>query len=1764
MSDKLIWEHFDHVHQNFPEDQKLEELAGLERYNPARFYREHFVFRIGHFGFRILELGSKVQLPTGSVLHIFDDITYPNDQQDTPRLEENIFYNQESFRKWIYHIRAPKLDAPIHLEDKFIYRPAGLPTQLMKFRSKYGSKLKYSNTIEELPTKKEALIIVNHNPLFRIRVLGRLQYYRRISLILASVFNTVHEFIQKTKKPQFIMVPWDEEVFDKQLFVRSRTKLSMATVKRPESFHYIFMMHLLNYMWDSATTSMFDQLPEEDLQYINLVIYLNGKYIFYNLQDLKDLNDKNKAFWRCCNQLNMLSVLGRVDEFADEEEVASHVKNYFTKEELEQFDREKQTDLDHAPEQPTVEIKPANDLAEAEEQEESQTEDSSLVSQVTNKASEIINSIAGRIPLKSKVNHITKVSGHIPQVTRVEKPTRATAAIEPVNFKEGNHTRIVDFDDTEETSTSEYIAEADKRTLELIEKHTELTPKQKERYKRISQVYKTLELGGEPIGKILETPADISLESEKLSDKVMRGLPDQSAAKAAIVDFDREYTKKLYKKHLAGVISSFNQHGAFLTKLKEERIATELHNLTKYTLSFEDINGKSSTIKFAIPNITRDGKILIDGRLQVLKKQRINLPFVKISDTEVSLASNYNKTLIIRNSNKAHNFFAYVESIVNSEKSRAKITFGKVDLNLPISYEYCEIALRFKTIEFDDYKFYFDYSTRLNHFGSTEEKLNKLEEVYGVYCGKTNTQWLFIDANNVIRAVLFKGGEDTEFMYTSLISIFKLSLPADASAQKKNFTEWVSIKILDAYLPVIFLLGYRYGLRNTLDYLGLKYVITERRSKTIVGESVVGNESFGANSDNILVGNTVVTSDEVLESDIPVPESKIKIFIYWTDLDDNTGYIRLIRYLDETGQHDLTDLNGQQYAIKYANGISLDDMDVTKDVAAILEKPIELIAVADHYLKSDEEIPSVSAGLTSFTDAQTKIKRSSIPILVTTSSGIFVRPYKESLPAFENIINFVKKNYPDKQIIIDKPVESKEFPLEAIREFISDIKDDISSDGETSCFILSLKASITCNFDDPFIKAVRDAHAAWERSTGKDSDATWSEEREQLDAIITDAKRYTPQPDDIQIKFADRVIWFNRYPLQKSLIAAGLDMFDLSQYELADFEGKDIYYQLLQDKGLSTNYLKGIDSFFDLFIDNMTFNILKEMHEPTNVRDLFIRAAVLLTTTDYVPSSAAANHRLRGFEQFNAIIYNEMARQFAAYQSRRGKGNVFSINPEAIYLRIISNASMITSEAGSPMADLRESSYMTYAGVGGRNSESFVVKDRKYAKDDIGITSEATVDNGKIGINALMSMDPSIANASGLLKPVGVDELKPSNALSGNCLVLPFSSHDDPNRMNFINIHSAHLMPIKSADRHRVRTGYERVIAHRVGRNFAGIAAQDGKVTNLDEKAGILEVTYEDGSVDIFNIGEKYVEFEGFEAALVQKPTVKLGDKFSKEDVLTYNPEFFTYDERSHQVDMSNGVVANTAIVETDSSYEDGSEISERLSEKLMIRPTNPRYVTLPATSVVHMCKRVGDEVQNTDDLLIFEDEPLDGAAVFGETDAETMSLIGALNKRTPSAKFSGKIVQIEAFYGCEPSKMHPTLAKIVEQAIATKAKRSRLASRTDLAPEFPMPTPLPVGTKYRGVMFDENTVLLVFHIQEELKHLRGDKLVVANQLKATTSNVFTKPCYTESGREVDVFFWATGINNRCVVSPFLYSLSAACTEKIEKDIVAMYFEDEK
>lgn len=1490
-----IWSDFDKKHINFPEPAE-------ERYVPIRFKKEFEVFRVGHLNAsRITELTDKTELPTNSILHILDDVSF-EEHSDTPRLENNRFVQQESYLKCILHIREFQKGI-VEIDKKLIFRPSGLPTRLMKFRAEQGSKFRYLNAFTDIPQRKEVLTIINHNPLFRGFVYGKLPYLRKIQSILASVLNTIVNLIP-TGKQQFVLIPWSNEIFNKALFIRSRKEISQTSVKFPNSFHYIFMMHLLNYIFDGKTTSMFEELPEGSLDNVVFILQNDDKYLFYNLSSLKALNKKNRVYLRIVNQLNALSVAPIVDELPETHPIKQEFKSAF-EETDDSFEMEPEEDETH--------IVDSDETSEVIEDDEFVPEPGETKEYNIGKT--ILDKIADTVP-RIKKSNISPISSTVPN-TAIK-----TTDVDISSEEEDNHIKT-------------YIEERDAATDKFIDEQEHLTPKQKERCKRISRIYKTLKLDGETLEDILTKDTDLTITDGDVDPDLVGDIPDKSALRSSLTDFDHIYMKKTFKRHLAATITDFQKNGVYLVNLTTEKVNTQMDKFTQYSLKFVDIDGKTSTVKFKIPNINHEGRVVIDGVEQVLKKQRISLPIVKISDVEVSLASNYNKTRIERNNTKAHSFRSYIGTLLS--KSTAKIEYGGTEVKLAASYEYCTLTGKYKSIDFTAdggivWRCYFDYPTRLTHFGDTEDKLKELEKMYGIYFAKTGSTWYFVDSTNMVHGVLKSGGEDVSNDYQSITDVLKLSLRPGEKI--KPLTEWTSIKILDKQLPIIFMLAYRYGLRNTLEYLGSKYAITDKRTKIIVGESAT--ESF-------------VHTDRIVGDINPFGDDWIKI-------------------------------------------------------------------------RSDE------------TD--------------------------------------------------DAAIES-------------------------------------------------------------------------LNTDSAQESKYAVKQGDIPIKFADRTLWINRYPLTQSLIICGLEYFDCSQYSMADFESKDIYHQLLSDKGMSTNYLKGIDSFFDLFIDNMTYSVLKMMKEPTNVRDLLIRATELLTTLDHRDVSSRRNHRIRGYEQFVGIVYNEMSRQLAAYKTRRGKANIFSVNPEAIYLRIAQNASMVVTESPNPLQNIKEQAAMTYAGVSGRTAESFVLRDRKLASDDIGIISEGSVDNQKVGINAQLAYDPGITNTMGILEPA--DELKPANILSITALTFPFSTHDDSKRMNFISTQTSHVIPTKCVDKSRIRTGYERLIAHRCGRKFAGIAEKNGQVIEVNNDAKIARVKYEDGTIDAFEFGEIYTEYEGFHVTQEVICPVTKGQKFKKGEVITYNKGYFNQDPTTGQLDYSIGVLANVAFLEYDTTLEDSIEISPRLSDKLSIRPVNTRVVTLPSKSLIHSCVSVGDHVSNTDPLLVFEEEPVDGS-VLNTDDQETMSILGDLNRKTPKAKFSGKVVKIEAYFGCPTSKMHRTLASIVKSSIATNDLKTELAAGSIVEDEFPPCTVLPKGTKYKGVYFDEDTVCLIFYIQEEIKHSTGDKLVLMNQLKCTCAGVFPNEVYSESGVYIDAFFSQIAVGNRVVMSPMLYGVASRCLEKAEEDVLKIYF----
>lgn len=1925
IASEFIWRGFENQYTDLPE-------PATERMMEPIFKRNYTVFRVGHFATRIIELDKKFQLPNGSILHVADNFEHWNNPSDLPDVANNVFMTRETYKKYIYHVTALNTTGPIVYEDKYILRMAGLPSKLMQFRIEQGNNFKYVLDKEALPTKREALIVVNHNPIFRMRLFGRMQFFRKFQQMLASILNTCCE-LSYLNKNQFLMIPWGTNYYDKAEFIRSRTALTMTSVKHPEDLQYLFMLHLINFLHSDAVTSMLSKLPDEVLSQLYIVPYRDEKYIFYNLKELKELNYHDLAYRRIVAQLNTLALLSR-DDAKDNPIVDTTITETEIDKDISEVNED--TDVESTGVKKVIETVASTVTKDAV----------STVADMEKKVermAEFVKPDAPDTKLTKGINvtpvsiDVSEATATIHAVSKNNKEVKNTKTVVKVNTA----TNVTDIDKSEADNdkySKEYVDDLTKDTETFID-NSDLTPAAKNRYKKLATKYKDLTIGGVKLSKLLEETEDIKLTDNRLDPKQLGIVPDESELECTMSNFDKDYVDKTFHKHLAGIITSFQKNGAYLINVKEEKVITDLHNYTQYSCQYEDIRGKKSTVKFKIPNITSNGAIVVDGVPQIIKKQRIPLPIIKISDSVISLSSNYNKTRVVRNTTKAHNFGAYVHSFVNDpNKSNCTIVYGHSVVNLPLSYEYISLGNRYKTIQFkadgDVYNLYFHYNTRQEVFNDKPELLAKLEAEYGVYFGYTKNLWLFINNQNKVSALKQTGGEVVDYPYASLLDVCRLSMKEEYKSKPKSFTEWINITILDTSLPVIFMLAYRYGLRATLDYLGAKYTITENRSKTIVGENEVeaGVEGF-----NDVVAGDIPSYDDSIED-----YSKDTVVCYegiWKDnftkrdAHNYDGYKEIIsefmemlakinkkytkdlsnaeaiKYIKEKlyssgsrlvitntdldgwrKQYNLSDedlINGycttqvfgdHYYASSYGKSITPLIEQVIEDEAIALKtvnfarnelyghEVYHLEHITDHILRlrqhrihiTKEFIDFMLLSRTAHEDGHSAAPKSigdeclrthtfdahekyadecmmkhlreyikdilndkeeeeivHITPGIRKAAGSIIDniPHIFGLESFGVDSDNVIPNYSDNIIIgteaLRRPVKPRLGDVTIILTKRSATGDYGSYTVMVRAFVItvnlgrttSVKRRIT-NYDSTTfttsdlnelprelvdkasaylrcgIRKISKAQIVWipaDKSIPKDVAAvaklTPIEFKKLTSKLnidenkvrpanedLTEEVKYVPQPNDIHIKFADRVLHFNRYPLAHSLILSGLAAFDLSSYDMSELENKDTYFRILVNNKMSANYLKGIDSFYDLFVDNMTYTVLKMMHEPTNVRDLLIRCAVLLSTTDFAPASSAMNHRIRGYEQLAAIVCNELSREFAGYQSRHNAANVFSVNPDAVYLHIIQNSSMVPYDSCGPLEDIKLRDSMTYAGIGGRTGESFVISDRRYDESDVGVISEAAPDNGKVGLNATLSHNPNIKGTLGIIESKEFKDIKPSEAWSIHALVFPGALSDDTKRVNFIGIQSSHLVPTKRCDISRYRTGYERILAHNCSRNFAGVAEQDGKVTNIDTKAEIIEVAYADGTKDVFSYGHKCHPFASIGIDINLLCDVKVGQKLKKGDVITHNPNYFQMDHDTKQLDYSIGVQANVAMIEQDSTVEDSCEISDKLSDRLSIAVANDRVISLSAKSVIYQYAKIGDIVKHTDNLMIFDEEPTAAASL--TRDDTTLAMLAELNRSTPSAKFSGEVVQIDAYYGCEISEMSPTVAALVKQCITKKTSRSKLASNSTKSAEYPASTVIRKGSKYKGVTFDENTVMFIFHIREDIKNGIGDKVIFSNQLKCTCGAIFQRKITTESGVEVDALFSQGAQNRRIVVSSFLTGIGTRILEKLEDDICLDYF----
>lgn len=276
-------------------------------------------------------------------------------------------------------------------------------------------------------------------------------------------------------------------------------------------------------------------------------------------------------------------------------------------------------------------------------------------------------------------------------------------------------------------------------------------------------------------------------------------------------------------------------------------------------------------------------------------------------------------------------------------------------------------------------------------------------------------------------------------------------------------------------------------------------------------------------------------------------------------------------------------------------------------------------------------------------------------------------------------------------------------------------------------------------------------------------------------------RRASPSSSEIVVNFGDERIYINvSDPLQAILWNGLADMEDMTRrLNSTEFNRKDGWVASLSHYGANKWHTDNWDLMNDLFLDPITLEVLREMNEPENLIDLFIRAADMVKTNDAPRESDPKFMRLRGLERVSGLLYLAM---YEAIAEQRRKPNTrnepINIAPSELIKRLNEDASVQLVSEVNPIQELKEQEAITLAGEGGRTARTLVKRNRVFDQNDLGILSESTPDSAKVGIRGFLTPNAKIQSLRGLHGQYEPED-GATSLLSTTALTLPDMDRDD-------------------------------------------------------------------------------------------------------------------------------------------------------------------------------------------------------------------------------------------------------------------------------------------------------------------------------------------------------------------------------------------------
>ena len=667
-------------------------------------------------------------------------------------------------------------------------------------------------------------------------------------------------------------------------------------------------------------------------------------------------------------------------------------------------------------------------------------------------------------------------------------------------------------------------------------------------------------------------------------------------------------------------------------------------------------------------------------------------------------------------------------------------------------------------------------------------------------------------------------------------------------------------------------------------------------------------------------------------------------------------------------------------------------------------------------------------------------------------------------------------------------------------------------------------------------------------------------------------KRQNYGPDRFgAIRFSDGYI---RYPINysSSMLLNGLSECPTETYSMADVDKRSMWLDFLDEFG-GRILSDGLDNFEDLFIDPITKEVCEHINIPSDYFGMLMYANNLLADNKYNRHTDISGNRYRTNEIVAGYFYKAISKSYTDYkaQAKRGRRVGMSMKRSAVIDGIMMDPMSSDLSILNPLLEIEAKNSVSFKGLSGMNSDrSYGLDKRTYDESMINKLALSTGFAANVGINRQTTIDMDVDSVRGYIKKTNKDDMSVTKTFSMTEAVTPFgTTRDDPFRsaMTFIQT-SKHSMRTAKSMPLLITNGADEAMPYISSDTFAFKAKENGSIVEIADDYMI--VTYakpirsEDGKpyssecISLKNEVKKNSD-GGFYITLKLDTDLKMGDKFNKGDIIAYDHS--SYSNKNGEEDnlaYNVGVLAKVAILNTDEGFEDSTSVSGWLSEAMASDVVVEKDVDLAKTTNVYSMVQVGQQVQEGDPLIIFQnsfDEKDANILLKNITDPEFVSDLGRIRLKS---KYTGVIQDIKIYRTCELDEMSDSLKAIVSKY------ENGIKARKAMYEKYGMPGENLLDPDYKmeptGLMKNnQDGVMIVFFIKYNDKLSVGDKVVAQSANKGVVKNIFPDGLEPFSeyrpSEQIHALFAARSFNARMVTSVWVSGAINKCMIELDRQV---------